>query len=242
MLNLLQADLKALLKWKATIYTLIIMIVLGALVPFMNIILYETSALNGVFEWTYIVMMISSIIIGLFIYRDYSQNTIRNKVVVGHSRTSIYFSKAILIALFLIGVFIIFLLSAIIVALCLGNIDYIDWSVFLQNCGVAICSSLTAASLIALLSINIQSPVGAMLPMMLLFAIMFCGMILMEMLITKEQTQVLELLQTLPITAGLTLTESTKPFNLTDTIIYSSCICFVMQMLGFKIFRKLELK
>lgn len=242
MFQLLKAELAALMKWKATIYTILFMIGLGAIIPLMNSVLYEDPTMQGFFEFTYIVLLISSVIIGLFVYKDYSQNTIRNKVIVGHSRATVYFSKALLVALSLIGFFLIFLLSTFVVGMCIGDLSYLNMSVFIQSCVIVICSILTAASLISLIAVNIQSPVGALLPMMLLFSIMFLSMLYAEMLMINEQTEILELLQTLPLTSCLMLNEVTKPFNMVGTIIYSIITCAVMQIFGCGIFQRINLK
>ena len=81
MLNLLKSDLKALFKWKATIYAILAVFALSISSILLNIS-YDDPTLSSFFELAYVNIMIISVIIGLFVYRDYSQNTIRNKIVV----------------------------------------------------------------------------------------------------------------------------------------------------------------
>ena len=96
MLNLLKSDLKVLFKWKATIYAILAIFALSASSILLNIS-YDDPILGSFFELAYVNIMIISVIIGLFVYRDYSQNTIRNKIVVGYGRVSIFVAKTITI-------------------------------------------------------------------------------------------------------------------------------------------------
>ena len=188
MLNLLKAEFKTLFKWKATRYLLFFSLVFGAITPIFNSVIYEDPTLSGCFSFIYVYMMITSIISGLFLYRDYSQNTIRNKIVVGHSRISVYLSKVIVTCVLFICVVSTLTLSNVLIGLCVGDLDYIDWGVYLQNCGMVLCTAVTISSFVGLLAINIQSPLGAMLPMMFLMALAFFSLIYTEMLIINEQT------------------------------------------------------
>ena len=239
--KLLKAETSALLKWRAIIYTIAIIVILGAFSPFLNI-MNEDPTLGGCFEFTYIVLMITSTILGLFMYRDYSQNTIRNKIVVGHSRASVYFSKSITISGFMLLVIIMFFALSVSIGACFGDIGYIDWNIFVQNCLMVLISTLAIASLVALTSICIQSPIGAMLPLMLMMTAMFVCMIMLEMFMVNENTAMIELFQTMPILSLITLTETTKPFDLIGTAVYGAVLICVLQIGGYTIFRKMDLK
>ncbi len=242
MLNLLKAEFKTLFKWKATLYLLFFALVFGAVTPVFNSVIYEDPTLSGCFEFIYVYMMITSIISGLFIYRDYSQNTIRNKVVVGHRRISIYLSKVIVTCVLFICVVSTLALSNIVIGLCVGDLDYIDWSVYLQNFGMVLCTAVTISSFVGLLAINLQSPLGAMLPMMFLMALAFFSLIYVEMLMINEQTEILNLFQTLPVTSTMMLSETVKPYDITGTVAYTTVLSFLMNSTGALIFRKIDLK
>lgn len=242
MLNLLKAEFKTLFKWKATWYLLFFALVFGAVTPVFNSVIYEDPTLSGCFEFIYVYMMITSIIAGLFIYRDYAQNTIRNKVVVGHSRISIYLSKVIVTCVLFIFVVSTLSLSNIVIGLCVGDLDYIDWGVYLQNCGMVLCTAVTISSFVGLLAINIQSPLGAMLPMMFLMALAFFSLIYVAMLMINEQTEILNLFQTLPVTSTMMLSETVKPHDITGTVAYTIVLSFLMNAIGVLIFRKIDLK
>ena len=241
MFNLLKSDLKALFKWKATIYAILAISALGVSSILVNIS-YDDPTLSSFFEFTYINMMITSVIIGLFIYRDYSQNTIRNKIVVGHGRASIFFAKTITILTMFITTAIAQTAAVLIVGSLFGDLDYIDWAIFAQNYVVYFITIVVVTAMVSLISINIQSPIGAMLPMMLLFFIMFVGMIILEMLMINEDTAMIELFRTVPVLNSLTLVETEKPFDLAATCVIGVGMFLLMEVLGLIVFKKIDLK
>ena len=241
MLKLLRSELKALFKWRASTYTIAVMIFIGLFSVFINTS-SDAPTLDGFFAFPYITMMICSVISGLFLYRDYSQNTIRNKISVGHSRSSVYFSKTITVFIFMLLNIALSSAMTLIAGSIFGDLEYIDWGIFVQNILMTFANLCVAVTLVSLFAINIQSPVGSMLPMMLMFAVMFVGMITMELLMINENTEMIELFKTLPIMSQQFLLETEKPVNLHGTLIISGLIVAIGQYLSFSIFRKLDLK
>lgn len=241
MLRLLKADFKALLKWKATIYLLFSLILLVALKRYMNM-LNGAPAFDGIFEFVYIIMLIASVIVGLFIYRDYSQNTIRNKIVVGNSRASVYFSKAIVIGVFQMAVVSLFIFIFVVSNLITGDINSIDWKIFWENCVMIFATVMVTSSFAAMISINIKSPIGAMLPMIILFAVMMVGMFWMEYARMNGNRKGIELFQTLPVVSVISLDETVKPLDICKTTIIGFIMSIIMLELGYVWFRKADLK
>ena len=241
MLNLLKSDLKALFKWKATIYAILAVFVLSGSSIFLNIS-YDDPTLGSFFELAYVNIMIISVIIGLFVYRDYSQNTIRNKIVVGHSRISIFVAKTITILTMFVSTALVQTATALIAGSLFGDLDYIDWAVFAQNWAVYFVTIVVVTAMVSLIAVNIQSPIGAMLPMMLLFFIMFSGMIVLEMFMIDGNTAMIELFQTTPILNLLTLVATEKPFDLLSTCVMGAAMFLTMELIGILIFKKLDLK
>ena len=241
MLNLLKSDLKALFKWKATIYAILAVFVLSGSSILLNIS-YDDPTLGSFFELAYVNMMIISVIIGLFVYRDYSQNTIRNKIVVGHSRVSIFVAKTITILTMFVSTALVQTATALIAGSLFGDLDYIDWAVFAQNWAVYFVTIVVVTAMVSLIAVNIQSPIGAMLPMMLLFFIMFSGMIVLEMFMIDGNTAMIELFQTTPILNLLTLVATEKPFDLLSTCVMGAAMFLTMELIGILIFKKLDLK
>ena len=61
----------------------------------------DTLDWYGMFEMLIMFAFTLSAVGGLFISRDYSLNTIRNKLTVGHKRTSVYLANQIAESIFL---------------------------------------------------------------------------------------------------------------------------------------------
>lgn len=117
MSNLLSAQFSRLFKSKMFYAAVIILVLEGILSDFGNIMnlaldseIFEkaedTDTLENLYTMSmqidvvcyydfYIFIIIGAIFIGLFIGRDFEDNTIRNKIIVGYSRTAIYFSNLI---------------------------------------------------------------------------------------------------------------------------------------------------
>ena len=92
--KLLRVNLKLMVRRKDTRLCAglsVVLAVLGALVSKLN----GNMTWYDMFEFPLILVMIFSAVGGLFISRDYTQNTIRNKLTVGHKRTGIYLANQI---------------------------------------------------------------------------------------------------------------------------------------------------
>lgn len=241
MINLLKVELKTLFKWKATRYTIIFLVLLAALISGMNV-LNEEPAMSGIFTFPAVILLIISAIGGLFMYQDYSQNTIRNKIVIGHSRLEIYLAKTITIL-------ILHLLSVVAFMLVFGGIgyfcldaEYVVWEAFWKNCVIVLSSTLVVSVLTSMISINIKSPLGGLLPMMFVSSILFGGILGMEILSINGPEWAMKALQIIPVTCMITVSEIFIPENICEIIVLGTILTVVFVALGYLIFRKSDLK
>ena len=83
MSRLLKVELKNIFSKFDIQGTILIFILLGFAMGIINKST-DTSCCDGLLEWTMVVTIIISALGGLYISRDYTQNTIRNKIIVGH--------------------------------------------------------------------------------------------------------------------------------------------------------------
>lgn len=241
MFKLLKVELKTLFKWKATRYTIIFLMLLAILTSGMNV-LNEEPALSGLFVFPMIVLMITSAVGGLFVYQDHSQNTIRNKIVVGHSRFNVYMAK-VLTTLFL------HLLSVCSFMIIFGGIgvifldtDYVVWEACWKNLINIILSTCVISTFTSLLSVNIASPLGGLLPMMLVSSVTFGSIFGAEILSVNGGEEIIKLVAALPVTGLIHMSETIVPENLTITIASGLCVILVFVTSGYLIFRKADLK
>lgn len=113
MSKLLRANFACL--WKNRTFWLcmasvVVVVILLAMVESIN-----SSPEYVIFEgYTYISMMLS-VFVGMFIGMEYSDGTVRNKIIAGHSRLSIYFANLIVCSAASV---MMYLLSILVIALC----------------------------------------------------------------------------------------------------------------------------
>lgn len=97
MLKLLRADFSRLFKDKLFYILILGMFAFGAAVPIIHSMdaSYEWSMDSGLFAYVCIVPIAASLLTALFVGCEYSDGTLRNKIVVGHDRVCIYLSNLI---------------------------------------------------------------------------------------------------------------------------------------------------
>ena len=98
--KLLNADLHRMIKNRCFQVCLGFMCLLGLLIPFMqfrNMQAYGTSAVleSTFFAYPLFVNILLAVFCSLFTGTEYSDGTIRNKLIIGHSRSAIYLSNLI---------------------------------------------------------------------------------------------------------------------------------------------------
>ena len=96
MSKLLSADFARLKKDKVFWIGMIFMFVLGILSPVMNYIDmnrggYEIPLESSFFVYAIYIGILLSAFCSLFVGTEYSDGTIRNKIVIGHGRIQVYF-------------------------------------------------------------------------------------------------------------------------------------------------------
>ncbi len=133
MISLLKTDLKRILKDKLFIITLIIAVVLSCTTP----LLYKIMPVEGMeemfsafgidmtgksvffqcFSPSSDAGLIVPILIGIILFKDYSYGTIRNKIIIGKKRSSIYFSSFIATSITICAIILIQAILALLLSL-----------------------------------------------------------------------------------------------------------------------------
>lgn len=110
-----------------------------------------------IFTGALVLIFVIAVLISAFVGTEYSEGTIRNKLIVGHTRTSIYFSKLIVCA---VGTTTIHILD-ILVVLILGNLliegTTMTVAEILAFTTVSTMAMLALTALLLLFSVSIQS-------------------------------------------------------------------------------------
>ncbi len=98
--KLLAANFTRLKKDKAFLLFIAIMLLAGILLPIIHYMdkvnsEYEVTLERGFFAYAIFIIILTSVFTALFVGTEYSDGTIRNKVIVGHNRVAVYLSNLI---------------------------------------------------------------------------------------------------------------------------------------------------
>lgn len=167
---------------------------------------------NFLFGGPAVVGIILSVLCSLFVGTEYSDGTIRNKLIVGHTRTGIYFSNFILCMFAAVLMYLVTLTAAFAFGIPLFGLPAIKFSFFLilfvdglllcvayaalYNMIAMLCSSKSHANIICILSA---------------FFLLIAGMILLQMLNAPPTIQTAEL----AINGEISVVEAANPAYLT---------------------------
>lgn len=145
--KLLNASFKRLITNKLFLGSLAFMFIAGLYMPVPQYLQSLKSELSVTeldrvfFSYVLFISVISSVICSVFIGTEYSDNTMHNKVSVGHKRTDIYISNLITCVLASLAMFLTFVIPC----LCVG-IPLLGF--FLKNVTVIILTVITSFLLI----------------------------------------------------------------------------------------------
>lgn len=138
----------------------------------------STYSLDGcLFEFTPLMGIISAIFISLFIGSEYSDGVIRNKIITGHSRSSVYLSNMIVCSIANILLSLAYISAALIIGHTKngGVLSQKGVVIFFVLCSIAI--SIAFASLMTLLAMLNRNKAGNVVVSMLLALALLMGSI-----------------------------------------------------------------
>ena len=190
--KLLSAGFIRLRKDKIFWIALIFMFGAGVFFPVMRYMDMQQSGYinnidNGFFACALFIGIVMAVFCSLFIRTEYSDGTIRNKVVIGQKRTSIYLSNLIICAI----VSVVMCAAFFIVYLCIGIplLGFFEMdikSVLLFTLSVFVLA-IAFASIFTLISmLNHNKAITAVVCILLAFLLLFAGAQLNKMLNEPE--------------------------------------------------------
>ena len=185
--KLIKVNLKLMLHRKDTLLCAVFALFVAVMVPVSN---NQTEELNWftMFSGPLMLVMIFSAVGGLFISRDYTQNTIRNKISVGHKRTDIYLANQITqIIFFCINVIIYLSVSSILTAAFIGTKDAVATDI-LGNTAVCLFACIAISALTTFIAMTIQSAAGGVLPLITMYPILMFSVLVEELNIKWMKT------------------------------------------------------
>ncbi len=158
MIKLLRADLTRMRKSKSFWVCVILsfaLSVLNSLIFVPDIRTAENTAKN-ILEGTSNSLVLIAVFIALFLGTDYAQNTIRNKMIIGSNRTSIYFSNFLTVSF---GAFIISLAGDIpeVAAAFFGKSFGMKAEEFAFQMFIIVCATIAMSAVFTLLGMLVTA-------------------------------------------------------------------------------------
>lgn len=190
MANLLAEGYRRLFKGKRFYIVLAVIVGVAALIlTFVKIFDTEhTARVDGmIFMMTGTMPLLISITAGLLIVQDFRNNTVRNKIIIGHSRTKIYLANLIVSC----TVAVIYQLAFWLVTIALGGIllqfEFFPSGEIFANMGLALVIQLTFTAVIVFLC-NSMRNIGGFVISLIMHEIVLMASVVM-LLIKSEKVQ-----------------------------------------------------
>ncbi len=138
---------------------------------------YQPHIDNILFSGAQFLPIVAAVFIGLFIGTEYSDGTIRNKIVAGQSRTAIYLANLITCAVALVLMHLVTLLGIIAVGFPLvGNVEQPPQTLLLFT-GLSLLTVLAVSALFLLLAMLVsKKSVAAVAALLLSFGLLMATM------------------------------------------------------------------
>ena len=174
--KLLKSEFIRLFKSNIFIFCLLFSAGLGIFMALLNLSTIDELIFSGFFDITFVIAVFVSIFVGT----DYSNGTIRNKIIVGHTRWNIYFSKLIVCAASDIIFHLVYILAVLISGgLIIGGLTLSAEKIVFFTL-VSSSSILALTALLLFLSMTFQSKTAGAVICILTILIMFYASINIE--------------------------------------------------------------
>lgn len=236
MSNLIKVELKSIFSKFDIKSTMLILTLLGFVTGILNKINSSPSC-DGIFEWTMVITLLISALGGLYISRDYTQNTIRNKIIVGHTRFGIYLSKQIAITLMYLACTLLFMSSTII-----SNFMFIGTNInknaLLTGIIVSIFVIIVLSTITTFIAMSIKKETGGLIPLLVMFIMMMLSAWIPEFVKGKAVDIINDII---PTSQMILLNINTVDHHPITHIIYSLLLSHIFFISGYTIFKKSDL-
>ena len=245
MSNLLAEGFRRLFKGKRFYIVLAIIIAIPTFASiFIRIVEGEAVNLGSVLCFSMIgtMTMFISITAGLFIISDFKNNTIRNKIIIGHSRTKIYLANLI-IALFVAFVYqLVFWLTLI--GLCGTIMEFDDFpcAEIFQNMLLTLAIEFAFTSFFVFLCTSLRNTGGFVLSLMLDTIVNMVASLVVMFVKSKKLAKAIEIAVPSLQRNDFAYNPTNVPSNIWWMILIDIGICIVATIAGIEIFKRADLK
>ncbi len=193
---------------------------------------------EGIFEWTMVLTLLISALGGLYISRDYTQNTIRNKIIVGHTRFGIYLSKQIAITSMYLACALLFMASTIISNFMFVGTTNLNKEALWTGILVSIFVVIVLSTLTTFIAISIKKETGGLMPLLVMFVMMMLSAWIPEFVKGKAIDIANDII---PTSQMMLLNIQTVDSHPIIHILYSLLLSFIFFISGLAIFKNSDL-
>ena len=193
---------------------------------------------DGIFEWALVLTLLISALGGLYISRDYTQNAIRNKIIVGHTRFSIYLSKQIAITLMYLVCSGLFMLFTIFSNFMFIGTENLNKEALWIGLLVSFFVIVTVSIITMFIAMTIKKETGGLMPLLVMFIMMMFSAMAMEFI----KGDAIEVINDIVPTSQMMLLNlmNVDPHPIRH-ILYSILISIIFFVSGYLIFKNSDL-
>ena len=217
------------------------------LIPVIHIILQKSFASEPRFDITNIeglifIPMLFAVAGGHFISHDYTNNTIRNKLIIGHTRVNIYLSNFITLTCYMLILFIAYEAAAICIGIPVLGTEGVETDVLIKNVLFCIPLCIACSAITVFVSMTLKSNSGMVLNFMLYYAFMAAGLFKQELPELMDNKLVSVLVDFIPTTHMMYLNNAEFVEDAGLKILYSVILTVALTIGGVELFKKADLK
>ena len=185
--------------------------------------------------------MFISITAGLFIINDFKNNTIRNKIIIGHSRANIYLANLIISLTVAFIYQMVFWLTLIVFGKTIMRFDAFPSKEIFQNMLLTLAIIFAFTSCFVFICTTLKNTGGFALSLMLDTVVSM--LVLLVMIIPKKEiSKILSIAVPSMQKNSLSNNPTVVPDNIWWMILIDIGICVVVTIAGIEIFKRSDLK
>lgn len=237
MSKLIKVELKNIFSKFDIRCTLLILALLGFITGILNKGNSDPSC-EGIFEWTMVLTLLISAIGGLYISRDYTQNTIRNKIIVGHTRFGIYLSKQIAMTSMYLACALLFMAGTIISNFMFVGTTNLNKEALCIGIFVSVFVVIVLSTITTFIAMSIKKETGGLMPLLVMFVMMMLSAWIPEFVEGKAIDIINDIL---PTSQMMLLNIQTVDSHPIRHILYSLFLSLIFFISGFTIFKNSDL-
>ncbi len=237
MSRLIKVELKSIFGKFDIRSTMLILTLLGFVTGILNKGNSSPSC-DGIFEWTMVLTLLISALGGLYISRDYTQNTIRNKIIVGHTRLGIYLAKQIAVTSMYLACSGLFMVSMIISNFMFIGTDKLNMNALLTGILVSIFGIIVLSTITTFIAMSVKKETGGLMPLLVMFVMMMLSAWIPEFVKGKAIDVINDIV---PTSQMMLLNIAVVDLHPGRHILYSLLLSLIFFISGYAIFRKSDL-